>query len=267
MNDKDLLIAMLRTKLEAADEMARVCDQWVESKQIDSRSALADARIKYGKPFKYEFTFDGQSDQSENHLEGKNERHRGLIAITTDWFDEQPLYLERDYAGNFRPGFRFHLTDQFVIQHGWTQTDHDRNFTVSYVGYDADGIPTSASVESESSLMRDVADKAKREQAERERQAAVKNAKRLLFEKGISFDVKLIEPIVSSNALLLRTDAMAELMAYIDRIPGRFPAQVGSRLFEGKEFEIACTDSTKALIEAVEKKATALMGIKKNRQT
>jgi len=46
----------LLLKLRAADQMAKVADDWVERGQIDSRSALADARLNYGKPYTYEFS-------------------------------------------------------------------------------------------------------------------------------------------------------------------------------------------------------------------
>lgn len=41
-------------KLRAADAMAKVIDVMVEGKQIDERSPLADARLDYGEPYKYE---------------------------------------------------------------------------------------------------------------------------------------------------------------------------------------------------------------------
>ncbi len=40
-------------KERAADVMAKVADDWVERGLIDSRSALADARLDYGDPYKY----------------------------------------------------------------------------------------------------------------------------------------------------------------------------------------------------------------------
>lgn len=46
----------LEIKLRAADEMARVCDDWVTRGLIDARSALADARLDYGEPFTYGFS-------------------------------------------------------------------------------------------------------------------------------------------------------------------------------------------------------------------
>ena len=42
--------------LRAADKMAWICDDWVSRHVIDSRSALADARLNYGKPFHYEWS-------------------------------------------------------------------------------------------------------------------------------------------------------------------------------------------------------------------
>jgi len=41
-------------KFRAADEMARITDDWVKRRIIDSRSALADARLDYGQPHRYE---------------------------------------------------------------------------------------------------------------------------------------------------------------------------------------------------------------------
>ncbi len=41
-------------KLRAADKMAMVVDDYVDRKVIDARSAIADARLDYGEPFKYE---------------------------------------------------------------------------------------------------------------------------------------------------------------------------------------------------------------------
>ena len=66
MGEKDLDVAALRLKLRAADEMARVCDQWVQSGVIDARSALADARLRYGTPFIYDFDGVGSNVPPEH---------------------------------------------------------------------------------------------------------------------------------------------------------------------------------------------------------
>lgn len=42
--------------LRAADKMAWVCDDWVQRHRIDSRSALADARLDYGHPYRYRWS-------------------------------------------------------------------------------------------------------------------------------------------------------------------------------------------------------------------
>lgn len=42
--------------LRAADKMARICDDMIQRGSIDARSALADARLDYGQPFKYEWS-------------------------------------------------------------------------------------------------------------------------------------------------------------------------------------------------------------------
>lgn len=52
----DLRSMEMSLALRAADEMARVCDDWVKRGIIDARSALADARLNYGAPFKYEWS-------------------------------------------------------------------------------------------------------------------------------------------------------------------------------------------------------------------
>lgn len=54
MTDND--VTKLLIALRAADEMARICDDWVKRGIIDSRSALADARLNYGQPFEYEWS-------------------------------------------------------------------------------------------------------------------------------------------------------------------------------------------------------------------
>lgn len=36
--------------------MAQICDDWVGLGIINARSTLADARLDYGEPFKYEYT-------------------------------------------------------------------------------------------------------------------------------------------------------------------------------------------------------------------
>lgn len=45
--------------LRAADAMAKVIDDWVKRGLIDARSALADARLDYGEPWKYVWTKNG----------------------------------------------------------------------------------------------------------------------------------------------------------------------------------------------------------------
>lgn len=42
--------------LRAADKMAWICDDWVQRHVIDARSALADARLRYGEPYKYSWS-------------------------------------------------------------------------------------------------------------------------------------------------------------------------------------------------------------------
>lgn len=44
----------LRLKIKDADAIAKVADDWVKRGIIDARSALADARLNYGKPYEYE---------------------------------------------------------------------------------------------------------------------------------------------------------------------------------------------------------------------
>ena len=53
---QELEVSQLRIKLRAADAMARVADDWVERGIINSRSALADARLDYGDPYTYEYS-------------------------------------------------------------------------------------------------------------------------------------------------------------------------------------------------------------------
>lgn len=47
-------LAEAQIKLRAADAMAKIVDDSVVRKLIDSRSALADARLSYGAPYKYD---------------------------------------------------------------------------------------------------------------------------------------------------------------------------------------------------------------------
>jgi hypothetical protein len=64
MDSKDLEIARLQAKLRLADGMARVCDAWVGEQIIDSRSALSDARLRYGSPNDYEFSANEDEAQT-----------------------------------------------------------------------------------------------------------------------------------------------------------------------------------------------------------
>lgn len=50
--------------IRAADEMARVADDWIERGLITSRSALAGARLQYGEPFEY------KAEEIKNELKG-----------------------------------------------------------------------------------------------------------------------------------------------------------------------------------------------------
>jgi hypothetical protein len=46
----EMLIALQR-----ADEMAKVIDDWTERGELNTRSALADARLNYGRPYEYKW--------------------------------------------------------------------------------------------------------------------------------------------------------------------------------------------------------------------
>ena len=48
-------LAQLELKLVSADKIAVMIDVAVERGTIDERSLIADARLVYGKPWKYEF--------------------------------------------------------------------------------------------------------------------------------------------------------------------------------------------------------------------
>lgn len=51
----DVSRATLILKLRVADEMAKEIDRLVSINRMDSRSKLADIRLNYGQPYKYEF--------------------------------------------------------------------------------------------------------------------------------------------------------------------------------------------------------------------
>ena len=53
------------TDLIGADRMAKVADDMVERGRIDSRSALADARLDYGKPYTYKYHPDLKAAEGE----------------------------------------------------------------------------------------------------------------------------------------------------------------------------------------------------------
>ena len=58
MDNKDIEIFELKVKLERADEMARAIDILVERRVLGARSIVADARLRYGMPYIYEFSED-----------------------------------------------------------------------------------------------------------------------------------------------------------------------------------------------------------------
>ncbi len=63
LNDRDDLqreVFRLRIALRNADAMARAVDKLVERGALDARSLVADARLDYGEPWKYEFSGDGK---------------------------------------------------------------------------------------------------------------------------------------------------------------------------------------------------------------
>ena len=47
---------MRKLKLKAAERVMREVDRLVDDKKISSRSQLADARLDYSEPHKYEYT-------------------------------------------------------------------------------------------------------------------------------------------------------------------------------------------------------------------
>jgi len=48
--------SMSELVLRAADKMAKAIDEAIKRGYIDARCAIADARLDYGEPFKYEFS-------------------------------------------------------------------------------------------------------------------------------------------------------------------------------------------------------------------
>lgn len=56
MSDLERENCRMKIALRAADQMARVIDDWVERGLIEARSAVADARLDYGTPFEYEWS-------------------------------------------------------------------------------------------------------------------------------------------------------------------------------------------------------------------
>jgi hypothetical protein len=69
----ELKVSYQFTKLRAADEMAKVCDDWVVRKVIDARSALADARLNYGQPFTSEAAAELESIKAAERQAGRDE--------------------------------------------------------------------------------------------------------------------------------------------------------------------------------------------------
>jgi len=54
----------MKLKLEAADQVMMRIDDCVQRGILDARSRIADARLLYGDPFKYEFSNEKQASCS-----------------------------------------------------------------------------------------------------------------------------------------------------------------------------------------------------------
>jgi hypothetical protein len=71
----------LRLRLDRAEKMAKVIDDWTERQVIDTRSALVDARLNFGKPYEYPGLLteaaSRPADPKEKHeLEGNPDSNR-----------------------------------------------------------------------------------------------------------------------------------------------------------------------------------------------
>jgi len=70
--------------LRAADKMAWICDDWVQRHVIDARSALADARLSYGEPFKYRWSkLEAPSDPSASKSSPATSVHGAAEGVQT----------------------------------------------------------------------------------------------------------------------------------------------------------------------------------------
>ncbi|BBB70202.1 hypothetical protein UNDYM_5949 (plasmid) [Undibacterium sp. YM2] len=238
--------------------MAKICDEWGQNEQVDSHHELLVARSKYGKPFKYVFTNEINEEQSVEQFQNSFvEDMSDLISIISDFFgDHDPIHLSRDLIADFQLGARIHVNNSLVIHKGWKDHNQNRNFEISYISF-KDGLPETVSLQSESSL---IAASAMHEEYEAKRvqrqhiEIKKKEAKLLLFEQNISFDRNTLEDILSTFSRRQSSKAMGELTAYVNRIPGRFPAQVGNYVSEGKAFQVAVQEATEFLIKAAKNK-------------
>lgn len=55
-SSNELLVGEMQADLRAADYLAKVIDEQIKLGNINTRSAIADARLDYGTPYKYKYT-------------------------------------------------------------------------------------------------------------------------------------------------------------------------------------------------------------------
>lgn len=232
--DIPAILTALQERLVAADALGEACLHAVASGAIAPDSALAAAVAAYEK------IVGPQVVASED------------IAVTSDWFADEPILLAPALREEFVVGFRFRVAGCRIAP-GWNVGNRRSNLVVEFVEFD--GHEASAIFQSEDDLLRT----AERDFENKRRDRLAKLARVMLQAARVVFDRQLCIPTQREYDLRLNPHGRSELNAYLDRIvQRRFPNDVVACMVDGVTLSDAVPRASDGLVQAFRKKVEAM---------
>jgi hypothetical protein len=229
----------------------------IQSGQLDPATHLATACFKYLRGQAKPVT----AASVETDAGGFDTA--ALVAIETD--HDMTLMLPVLLRGSFKEGFLFTVRDGVVCK-GWREDNERYNYRVEWVEFAADRLSGNATIMSEASIAY---------WKEQEDQRAQRARRRAGFAKQAKAGQEAVLPglLASANVVLeehraqLSDEGLAELQAYIARLPWRFSTTTADRMMEtGASLKEGLADAVQYLVGQTEKKVGVMLGLRRYRR-
>jgi hypothetical protein len=256
------LVFILQAKLAAADAMAQACLSMIQRGELDPANELAGACFRYlqGIPVLIEQESQGNV-RTPQDTEAAPAQNGTIELVPIETMYDKTLMLPASLRAEFAEGYRFTL-DGTLVCSGWRTENAERNYCVEWVEFELDGCSGRATYDSEADIAYRREENDKRRRLARQRASLVKQTK---AELGAT-SPKLL---AAANAVLevsrsrLTDEGVAELQAYIARLPGRLALAAADQMRAGISLADGMANAVQHLAGQTEKRTSALLGLRK----